>query len=211
MKRIISLLLVLILLAGCGSSPSEQPIVSPAPEQQPQENVQPEDASTENAAQNEAAQPAQTPVPLGTFSAETLTGETVTEAFFANADLTIINVWATYCGPCKVEMPILGQLDQELEQVQLLGIVTDAIDRNGQPDEAQIELAVEIMETSGCTYPSLILNESLAYLGFAGLSAVPATLFVDRDGNLVGQGFYGALDETGWRTIIAERLEMIGG
>ena len=53
-------------------------------------------------------------------------------------------------------------------------------------------------------------KNKLAMLGFAGLSAVPATLFVDRDGNLVGQGFYGALDEAGWRETIAERLEMTG-
>ena len=107
-------------------------------------------------------------------------------------------------------MTYLGQLDRELDNVQVLGIVTDVIDQNAQPDEAQVELALEIMEASGCSYPSLILNESLAYLGFAGLSAVPATLFVDNEGNLIGQGFYGALDEAGWNAVITERLEMIG-
>ena len=167
-----------------------------------QEDVTPEAAKPEENPQEDTQQTDQTPIPLGSFSAETLTGETVTEAFFSNADLTVINVWATYCGPCKVEMPILGQLDQELDNVQILGIVTDVIDQNAQPDAAQVELAQEIMEASSCTYPSLILNESLAYLGFAGLSAVPATLFVDSEGNLIGQGFYGALDEAGWRAII---------
>ena len=201
MKQILSLLLVLLFLTGCSSSPSAESPVTPAPEQQMQEDAEavPEEVPTE-----------QSPVPLGSFSAETLTGETVTEAYFSNADLTVINVWATYCGPCKVEMPTLGQLDRELDNVQVLGIVTDVIDQNAQPDEAQVELALEIMEASGCSYPSLILNESLAYLGFAGLSAVPATLFVDSEGNLIGQGFYGALDEAGWNAVITERMEMIG-
>ena len=207
MKQILSLLLVLLFLTGCSSSPSAESPVTPAPEQQVQEDVAavPEEVPTEQETTTE-----QSPVPLGSFSAETLTGETVTEAFFSNADLTVINVWATYCGPCKVEMPTLGQLDRELDNVQVLGIVTDVIDQNAQPDEAQVELALEIMEASGCSYPSLILNESLAYLGFAGLSAVPATLFVDNEGNLIGQGFYGALDEAGWSAVITERLEMIG-
>lgn len=201
MKQILSLLLVLLFLTGCSSSPSAESPVTPAPEQQMQEDAEavPEEVPTEQAS-----------IPLGSFSAETLTGETVTEAFFSNADLTVINVWATYCGPCKVEMPTLGQLDRELDNVQVLGIVTDVIDQNAQPDEAQVELALEIMDASGCSYPSLILNESLAYLGFAGLSAVPATLFVDSEGNLIGQGFYGALDEAGWNAVITERLEMIG-
>ena len=190
MKHLLSLLLALLLLTGCAGAPKEetQP-VPPAAEQ------------TEDAAQED------TSAVIAPFSAQTLTGETLTEAFYADADLTVINVWATYCGPCKQEMPILGQLDRELENVQILGVVTDVIDQSAQPDPAQVELALELLEAADCGYPNLILNTSLAQLGFAGLSAVPATLFVDSQGRMVGQGFYGALDESTWRQVIQERLE----
>ena len=197
MKRMLSLLLALLLLTGCAAAPAEQPAEEPpaAPQQEPAESPEAE------------AEPEE-PVPLGEFSAQTLTGETLDQTYFANADLTILNIWATYCGPCKQEMPVLGALDREMDNVQVLGVVTDVIDQNADPDPAQIELALELLEAYECDYPNLILNQSLAQLGFANLQAVPATLFVDKEGYLVGMGFYGALDEENWRLAIAERLEM---
>ena len=197
MKRLLFLLLALLFLAGCASS---EPAAAPA--------EAPEEPEVTESAPQEEAPAASDVIPLGTFSAQTLTGETVTDGFFANAELTVINVWATFCGPCKEEMPVLAQLDQELDNVQILGIVTDVIDQTGSPDSDQVALAQELADLAGCQYPNLVLNQSLADLGFAGLSAVPATLFVDQNGNLVGQGFYGALNEDGWRSVIAERLEM---
>lgn len=188
MKNMLFIFLFLLLLAGC--APKETPVVQ---EELPAEQTVSAETQT---------------LPLGTFEAQTLTGETLTDSMFSEAELTVINVWATFCGPCKEEMPVLAKLDQEMEDVQILGIVTDVIDQSGNPDEAQVELAQELADLAGCQYPNLILNHSLAALGFAGLSAVPATLFVDSNGNLVGQGFYGALSEEGWRDAIAERLEM---
>ena len=194
MKKAFALLLALLLLTGCAAdTPKEEPVVEePTVEEKVEESA------------GETAEPAY----LGDFSAQTLTGETLDQTFFAGADLTVINVWATYCGPCKQEMPVLGALDKELENVQVLGIVTDVIDQNAEPDESQVKLALELLEAYGCDYPNLILNQSLANLGFANLQAVPATLFVDKDGKLAGMGFYGALDEENWRNTINERLEL---
>lgn len=194
MKKAFALLLALLLLTGCAAdTPKEEPVVEePTAEEKVEESA------------GETAEPAY----LGDFSAQTLTGETLDQSFFAGADLTVINVWATYCGPCKQEMPVLGALDKELENVQVLGIVTDVIDQNAEPDESQVKLALELLEAYGCDYPNLILNQSLANLGFANLQAVPATLFVDKDGKLAGMGFYGALDEENWRNTINERLEL---
>lgn len=207
MKKMLAILLALLVLSGCAAQPvAEEPKAAdtaPTTETKvPSETETPEETVTS------AEASAEEPIRLGEFSAETLTGETLDQTWFANADLTVINVWATYCGPCKTEMPILGALDKELENVQILGVVTDVIDQNANPDPAQISLAQDLLTAYECEYPNLILNQSLAYLGFASLQAVPATLFVDRDGYLVGPGFYGALDEAAWRLTIEERLEM---
>lgn len=188
MKKLLLIFLILSLLVGCGAPAVEEPAETEEVVTVPDEEV----------------------IPLGTFTAQALTGAEYDEQFFSSADLTIINTWATYCGPCKQEMPILGMLDRELENVQVLGIVTDVLDQQANPDPNQVELALELHKAYECDYPSLILNYDLAMLGFASLPSVPATLFVDREGNLVGKGFYGALDETGWRQEIAKRLEMIG-
>ena len=194
MKKLLAFLLALLLLAGCAANTQKE------------ESIAEEPIAEEKV--TESAEATAEPAYLGTFSAQTLTGETLDQSFFANADLTVINVWATYCGPCKREMPVLGALDKELENVQVLGIVTDVINQNAEPDEAQVELALELLAAYGCDYPNLILNQSLANLGFASLRAVPATLFVDKDGKLVGMGFYRALDEENWRNTIKERLEL---
>ena len=49
---------------------------------------------------------------FGSFQAETLTGESVTEAALEESALTMVNIWGTFCGPCISEMPDLGALDQ---------------------------------------------------------------------------------------------------
>lgn len=202
MKRLLLILLVLVMFAGCAAPAAEGPV-------QPEEITTETTDETVEATEETAEQPQEETVSLGTFTAQALTGGEYDERYFADAELTVINVWATYCGPCKQEMPVLGALDRELENVQVLGIVTDVLDQQGEVDPKQVEVALELHTTLGCDYPSLILNEDLAMLGFASLTAVPATLFVDRNGNLVGQGFYGALDEAGWRDTIAQRLELV--
>ena len=47
------------------------------------------------------------------FTAITLDGETVTQDIFQDHDLTMINIWATFCGPCLSEMPDLGEIHEE--------------------------------------------------------------------------------------------------
>jgi len=203
MKKIVVCLLALLLLTGCAAQEIAKESAVEVPAEQTMEEVAGQ--STEETAEEATEEP----VFLGNFSAQTLDGEELDQSWFSHADLTILNVWATYCGPCKQEMPVLGALDQEMGNVQVLGIVTDVLDQNGDPDSEQIELAQELLAAYSCAYPNLILNASLAELGFASLQAVPATLFVDSEGYLVGLGFYGALDEAGWRAVIEERLEMV--
>lgn len=188
------LLALAVLLAGCGAGSPLLEGGDTAP-------------SSGSGAASDAADTAQT-VYLGDFTAQTLDGEAIDQTVFQGHALTVVNVWATFCGPCKDEMPILAKLDGEMgDEVQFLGVVTDVTDQDLNPDQAQVDLAAQLAEAAGVAYRNLQLNESLAMLGFAGLQAVPATLFVDANGCLVGQGFYGALDEENWRTVIEERLE----
>lgn len=197
MKKLIATMLCLLALAGCSSTNTTAAPDAPVSDQPSATEQTPEQPEAE------------APMALGSFEAQMLDGETVTQEIFGNADLTVLNLWATFCGPCKEEMPVLAVLDQEYDNVQVVGIVTDAIDQKGEPDPGQLEIAQALCEAAGVTYPNMILNLSLAQIGLASMEAVPATLFVDSEGNLVGQGFYGALDEDGWRAEIQARLEMV--
>ena len=64
---------------------------------------------------------------LGEFSMEDVNGETYTQEMFADHDLTMINVFTTWCSPCIREIPDLEKLSKEMEDqgVQVVGIVLD--------------------------------------------------------------------------------------
>lgn len=197
MKRMLTLLLALLLLAGCGSQSPADDAQTPATQTEVTEEPLTDSADTQAN-------------PFGTFSAQTLEGETITDEIFTQADLTIVNLWGTFCGPCINEMPTLGKLHEELDNVQVLGIVLDCTDQSGNPDPDQVQTALDITAATGANYPTAVLNMELAMLGMANYQYIPTTLFVDGNGDIIGTEHVGALDEDGWRQVIAERLEMIG-
>ena len=184
MKKVFALLLAMLLLCGCG-------------------------AIKDHDGRSNASVPHSENY-FGDFKAETLDGNAVTQDIFAQADLTVVNLWGTFCGPCISEMPTLGKLHNELDNVQFVGIVLDCTDRHGNPDAGQVQTAKDIMVQAGASYPCLILNEDLMDLGMANYQYIPTTLFVNSNGDLVGSEVVGAMDEDAWRGEITSRLEMIG-
>lgn len=123
------------------------------------------------------------------FSTVDLNGETVTNDLFAEKDLTVLNVWGTFCGPCVAEMPELGEWAEELpENVQLVGLI---IDIEGENDTEHRDAAVEITQKAGAEFRHLIANEDFAPF-LEGVAGVPTTVFVDKEGKLVGSAILGA-------------------
>ncbi len=144
---------------------------------------------------------------LSNFSATDLDGNAVNESIFSDYELTMVNVWATYCGPCINEMPDLGELAEEYEDkgVQIIGLVLDISNAN---DKSQISLANEIVNQTGAYYTHIVPSSDLE--DFIGeITAVPTTYFVDNDGNLVGNPYVGSKSKSQWKSIIAETLEEV--
>lgn len=104
----------------------------------------------------------------------------VSQDIFAPYDLTMVNVWATWCGYCVKEMPELAKLKDMLpENVNLISICDDAAD--------EPELVQMILETSGATnFPTLLPSEEMYPQLLNYVSAFPTTYFLDSKGEAVG-------------------------
>ncbi len=125
-------------------------------------------------------------IALSAFTTVDLDGNEVTEAIFAEKELTVVNVWGTFCGPCINEMPELALWEKELpENVQIIGIISD-VNVGGDTTMARA-----IVEKTGITFQNLLVSEDL--YSFLSLSQyVPTTYFLDSHGVSVGDPVVGA-------------------
>lgn len=115
-------------------------------------------------------------------------GNEVTEKIFADKDITMVNVWGTFCGPCINEMPELQRIYESLpDNANLIGITADVPE--GMKDG--VDNIKYIEEQTGVKYTNLVLDDSL--MNFTRrFPGVPATIFVDKDGNIIGDLVMGA-------------------
>lgn len=136
------------------------------------------------------------------FSTTDLNGNIVTDAVFAEKDLTVVNVWGTFCPPCIGEMPDLGAWARSMpENVQIIGLI---IDIAGDNDTEHHDLAVEITEKAEADFVQVIANEDFSEL-LSGVVGVPTTFFVDKKGCVVGEPIVGANVE-GYKKFVEDYL-----
>lgn len=136
---------------------------------------------------------------LSNFSSTDLEGNPVDQSILADYDLTMVNVWATFCGPCINEMPDLGELAAEYADkgVQIIGLVSDAMDSDGTVSDSQVETAREIVAETGADYLHLLPSADL-YGVLSQIYAVPTTFFVDSEGAQVGDAIVTAQSKEKW-------------
>lgn len=136
------------------------------------------------------------------FTAEDIYGNIVTEDIIKGNRLTVINIWATFCGPCLNEMPDLGELAEEYadQDVGFIGICLDIYDESNQ------ETAKNIVEDTGATYTHLMVSDDLANIYISKVQAVPETLFLDSTGTIIGSTI-GSNSKIKWQKIIDGYLE----
>jgi len=186
--------LLLLSLAACGGK--EAP---------------PESSQAPVSQEEPAGEPAEAGPLLGEFTASDLDGNEVTESIFAGHPVTMVNVWATFCGPCLREMPDLGALHEEYSErgFQVVGIVTDTLTQDGSVSQEQVELAKKLAEETGAGYLHLLPSEDLIVRLLWQVDSVPTTIFVDESGALIGQGYLGSRKADDWRAIIEEKLAAV--
>lgn len=209
MKKPVLFLLTLCLCLGltaCGGqsaqSGPDQSGATSGSSQAAQSDSQQSDPSSETSEESESPRGI-----LSQFSAQDLEGNELDQSMLQGHTLTMVNVWATFCTPCISEMPDLGILAQEYEDqgVQVVGLVSDVIDMEGNLDQDQMELAREIVDSTSANYTHLVPSVDLYGLLYQ-ISSVPTTFFVDETGAQVGGTYIGAKDKDQWQEIIDQLL-----
>ncbi len=133
------------------------------------------------------------------FALKSSTGENLRLSEY-RGDVVMINFWATWCGPCRQEMPLLDELYQRYSRVgfNLLGVNIDDDSRR----------AMQMIEELGVNFP-VLFDASKRVSELYDVDAMPVTVLVDREGTVryVHQGYKPGYEDkylTQIRTLLRE-------
>ena len=148
---------------------------------------------------------------VGKFETKGIDGKDYTEKVFSDYDLTLVNIFTTWCSPCVNEIPELEKLYEEMKDkgVGVVGVVLDTVGDDGKQDEETVKKAGVLQDKTKASYPFLIPDSTMMNGRLNGISAFPETFFVDKEGNIVGETYTGShtLDE--WKEIVEKELKNV--
>ena len=148
---------------------------------------------------------------VGKFETKGIDGKDYTEKVFSDYDLTLVNVFTTWCSPCVNEIPELEKLYEEMKEkgVGVVGVVLDTVGDDGKQDEETVKKAGVLQDKTKASYPFLTPDSTMMNGRLNGISAFPETFFVDKEGNIVGETYTGShtLDE--WKEIVEKELKNV--
>ena len=125
--------------------------------------------------------------PAPDFALKSSTGENLRLSEY-RGDVVMINFWATWCGPCRQEMPLLDELYSRYQRVgfNLLGVNID--DDSGR--------AMDMIRELGVSFP-VLFDDQKQVSRMYDVDAMPVTVLVDREGNVrfVHQGYKPGYEE----------------
>ncbi|GEM_PF-3599267 len=108
----------------------------------------------------------------------------------------IINIWASWCGPCKAEMPDLMSLESKLKDDEILVMINSSGFNGETPEKAK-----EYLKDNGLSFKNMTFDEESYVTMVLGADVIPTSLFVDSDGYVVGYS-QGAMSEEKFRMIL---------
>ena len=114
--------------------------------------------------------------PAPEFALQSLDGKTVHLADFRGKGV-LLNFWATWCQPCKIEMPWFVELQKQYgpQGLQVVGVAMD---------DASPEDIAKFAKDLGVNYPVLIGKEAVGD-AYGGIPFMPETFYIGRDGKVV--------------------------
>jgi thiol-disulfide isomerase/thioredoxin len=109
------------------------------------------------------------------LSGMTLTGVNYS---YSGTGIAVVNVWASWCAPCRAEAPTLAALSKKYQDVSFIGILTRDNPVSAEAFERKFAIP----------YPTLIDDSVL--IGFRNTlpaNAIPSTVVLDKNGNVAGR------------------------
>lgn len=119
-----------------------------------------------------------------------------------------LNFWATWCPPCKAELPEIQQLYDNYSREGEDALIVLGVAGPEMGDEGTVEDITAFLEDNGYTYPVLMDTDWSLFYGY-GIRSFPTTFMIDRDGNvfgyLTGQMSYEIMEDIVGQTMTGER------
>lgn len=190
-------------LSGIGGGTAVQP-----PNETPSQSqtVTPRPEATETTQPEPSAEP--TPEPEIAAPDFTLTdqyGNTHTLSDYKGKTV-FLNFWATWCGPCKSEMPDIQKLYESYGE-NSEDLVVLAVANPGGQDVSQEEIE-QFLEDNGYAFP-VLMDDTGMTLAYYGISAFPTTFMIDTNGNVYGY-VPGAMTADIMESIVQQTMDSVG-
>jgi thiol-disulfide isomerase/thioredoxin len=136
------------------------------------------------------------PDPAPHFEVKDLEGKEISlEAY--KGKVILLNFWATWCGPCRAEIPALVDLQNKYkDRLQIIGMAVD------EEDDSELR---EVMKSESINYP-VALTTGQVRMAYGGISALPTVFVIDPQGRVVQKHvglFNPILYETEVRALLA--------
>jgi len=149
-----------------------------------------------------ASAPVSQPIFAPDFSLKSLPDGRQVQLSALRGKAVLINFWATYCGPCKEEMPFLVDLQKRYgpEGLQILGVTMD---------DADEKAIIEFTRKMGVNYPILQGTDKMAD-SYGGINGLPTTFFVGRSGKVVKE-LLGSAEKPVFEDLVKQSLQQSAG
>lgn len=133
------------------------------------------------------------PPPISSYVAQTLDGRPASVDALRGRPV-LLNIWATWCGPCRREMPDLEMIAKRYPSLQVIGV---SVDEQGADDRVK-----DVVRRLGVTYPIWRDPADRASVVFRATS-LPTTILLDAEGRIVrrADGMF-APDDESWSSVL---------
>lgn len=162
-----------------------------------------ETITEDQTAENDVDQTEEEVVPAPDFTLVDLEGNTHTLSEYQGKTV-FINFWATWCSPCKQELPHIQTIYEEYEKEGENGLIVLMIVAPEYGSEQTAEQIKEFVESNHYTFPVLLDTTTQVFQSY-GITAFPTTFMIDREGEVYGY-VTGQLTEDIMHSIIEQTM-----